>query len=89
MATPCQSPRFVPTPLPLLQPVVPSTLAEGWKHGYFVTPDLDCEGGDALRCLNSEAVWKLSGARPGNGVDCILDSNVSGVYGVGCGRGPD
>ncbi len=55
----------------------PSTLAEGWTKGYFVTPDLECEGGSSLRCVNAEAVWRISGAKPGNGVDCILDDNVS------------
>ena len=29
-----------------------------------------------LRCLNSEAVWHISGARPGNGVDCVLDDSL-------------
>ncbi len=58
-------------------PPLPSTLVEGWTKGYFVTRDLECEGGAQLRCLNEEAVWRISGAKPGNGVESLLDNDVS------------
>jgi len=41
---------------------------------------LDEEDGEeseaSLRSLNDEAVWHISGARPGNGVDCLLDPSL-------------
>jgi hypothetical protein len=69
-----------PTLTPAQAEPLPSTLAEGWKHGFYVTPDLDCEGGAALVCVNAEAVWRLSGARPGNGIEALLDGNVRGRF---------
>jgi anaphase-promoting complex subunit 10 len=68
------SPGGTPTAAP------PHTLAEGWKFGYYITDALNEEDGESnehsLKCLNDEAVWHISGARPGNGVDCLLDPSL-------------
>jgi hypothetical protein len=53
-------------------PPLPTTLEEGWARGYFVTPHLD----DSLLCLNEEAAWSVSEARPGDGVENLLNDDV-------------
>lgn len=30
-----------------------------------------------VRCINGEGRWLLSGAKPGNGIECLLDDSVS------------
>jgi len=55
-------------------PPPPTTLADGIKCGFYVTESLGPE--DLARSVNREAVWQVSGARPGNGVDCLLDDSL-------------
>lgn len=31
------------------------------------------------RCINGSARWVLSGAKPGNGIECLMDDSVSGM----------
>jgi anaphase-promoting complex subunit 10 len=72
---PHSSPKSAP-PLSAQADPPPSTLADGWAKGYFITEDLASEGGSSLRSLNGDAVWRISGAKPGNGVDCLLDGSL-------------
>ena len=47
--------------------------------GYYMTPTLslhESAAGVALRSLNSEAIWTLSSARPGSGIEDLLSDDV-------------
>jgi anaphase-promoting complex subunit 10 len=89
LAEPIIQPQPVATPGGTPTATPPNTLAEGWKFGYYITDTLEEEevagrggGGeekeeeDGLQTLNDQAVWHISGARPGNGVDCLLDTSL-------------
>jgi hypothetical protein len=43
---------------------------------------------DRLVCINDRAVWNLSGAKPGNGVDELLDGDVRSARGRSCFAAP-
>ena len=57
----------------------PTTLAASRARGYYITPQLPLrghDGGEAQRCVNDEAIWVLTSARPGNGIPQLLSDNV-------------
>ena len=54
---------------------VPTNLKGAEIHGYYITPQLDISE-EELRCVNDEAIWSLSTARPGNGIPQLLSENV-------------
>lgn len=43
---------------------------------YYVTEALEPDIGLHRRCLNEEACWTVSSARPGNDVEDLLSENV-------------
>lgn len=51
--------------------------------GFYCSDALDLRGqtlcGSPLRCVNDEAVWTLSSARPSYGVDAMLQDDVGGA----------
>ena len=58
----------------------PTTLKAAETQGYFITPQLGLEAlEEEQRCVNDEAIWILSTARPGNGIPQLLSESVS-VY---------
>jgi anaphase-promoting complex subunit 10 len=55
----------------------PTTLAAGWTSGYYITRALaPAPGLPPPRCVNDDAVWVLSSAKPGNGIPQLLSDNV-------------
>jgi hypothetical protein len=58
---------------------VPSTLSAGWASGFYITRTLaPAPGLPPPRCVNDDAVWVLSSAKPGNGIPQLLNDNVRG-----------
>lgn len=39
-------------------------------------PDVSHPCSDRLMVINDKAEWVLSGAKPGNGIECLLDGDV-------------
>jgi anaphase-promoting complex subunit 10 len=58
-------------------PPPPTTLADGLARGYYITPSLSDVDVSRVRCLNGDAVWVLSSARPSNGLPQLLSDDVS------------
>lgn len=56
----------------------PTTLSAGWAAGYYITRALTPAPGlpTPPRCVNDDAVWLLSSAKPGNGIPQLLSDNV-------------
>ncbi len=54
----------------------PTTLQGARARGFYITPTLalprDCA------CVNDEAIWVLTSARPGNGIPQLLSDSVRG-----------
>ena len=53
----------------------PTTLQGARSRGFYITPTLalrDCA------CVNDEAIWVLTSARPGNGIPQLLSDSVRG-----------
>jgi hypothetical protein len=44
---------------------------------FSICEDLPEDALDPARCLNDQAVWLLSSARPGCGINALLSDNVS------------
>ena len=58
----------------------PTTLSTGWAAGYYITRALTpAPGLPPPRCVNDDAVWLLSSAKPGNGIPQLLSDNVRAV----------
>lgn len=46
-------------------------------HADYVGEESPAADGSFLKDIGSLAVWSLSGAKPGNGIDQLLDDDVS------------
>lgn len=88
MATASPTPAAADPPAAVGPPAAeppPTTLAAGLLRGYYITPTLDTEpGAEAPVCLNSEAVFSLTSARPGNGIPQLLADVAPGVSDLEC-----
>lgn len=57
--------------------VVPTSRREAVKAGYYITDFIDKQSSeDFAHELNDEAIWSVSSAKPGNGVQELLSEDV-------------
>jgi anaphase-promoting complex subunit 10 len=54
----------------------PTTLAGARSRGFYITPTLASSDSEPLRCVNDEAIWVLTSARPGNGIPQLLSDSL-------------